>query len=382
MVSDKRNINNIYNFSHTPKISLDSIFNLENGKKIINPEIAYKTYGKLNSKKTNAILICHALTGDQYAAGINPITGKKGWWSNLIGKGKVLDTNKYFIICSNVLGGCMGTTGPKSLNPKTKNAYRLNFPDISIGDMVNLQVELIDYLQIERLFCVIGGSMGGMQVLEWGAKHSNRVRTLIPIATSFRHTAQNIALHEAGRQAVKADPLWDNGRYKENNKLPKKGLAAARMIAHITYMSEKSLSFKFGRNKRSKNLSKIFEGAFEVENYLQYQGKNFVKRFDPNSYIYLTRTMDKFDLSERFNGRLEYAFKKNNSRWLLISFSSDWLFPTSESRLLVEALASNACNVSFVEIDTDRGHDSFLLKIPRLYTILNGFLTGAKVQNG
>ncbi len=371
-------MNNIYNFSHTPKITLQNNFQLENGKSISKPEIAYKTYGKLDKLKTNAILICHALTGDQYAAGRNPITGKKGWWSNLIGKGKVLDTNKYFIICSNVLGGCMGTTGPKNLDPKTKKTYKLNFPEISIRDMVNLQVELINYLNIENLFCVIGGSMGGMQVLEWGINYSNRVKLLVPIATSFRHTAQNIALHEAGRQAIKADPLWKKGNYRENKQLPKNGLSAARMIAHITYMSEKSLSFKFGRNKKENGLSKIFEGGFEVENYLQYQGTNFVKRFDPNSYIYLTKTMDKFDLSEKFNGKLESAFKNNNSKWLLISFTSDWLFPTSESRMLVSALASNACNVSFVEIESDRGHDSFLLKVPRLQSILEGFLKGFK----
>ena len=378
MVSYKNNMNSIYNFTHTPNIKIPTRFKLENGKEVDNPQIAYKTYGKLNKDKSNAILVCHALTGDQYAAGINPITGKKGWWSNLIGKRKVLDTNKYFVICSNVLGGCMGTTGPKSSNPKTNSTYCLNFPEISIKDMVNLQVNLINHLNIDKLFCVIGGSMGGMQVLEWGANYSKRVKLLIPIATSFRHTAQNIALHEAGRQAIKADPLWNNGMYKDNRMLPKKGLAAARMIAHITYMSESSLSFKFGRNKKDESLAEIFEESFEVENYLQYQGVNFVKRFDPNSYIYLTRTMDRFDLSEKFSGKLERAFKKNISKWLLISFSSDWLFPTSESKLLVNALASNACNVSFVEIDSDRGHDSFLLKIPRLYNILKGFLTGAE----
>ena len=375
MVSNKKNI---YSFSHTPKIKLNTKFKLENGKNIINPEIAYRTYGKLNKNKSNGILVCHALTGDQYAAGINPITGKKGWWSNIIGKGKVLDTNKYFIICSNVLGGCMGTTGPKSLNPKSKKPYELKFPEISIGDMVKLQVKLIDFLKIDKLFCVIGGSMGGMQVLEWGANYSKRARLLIPIATSFRHTAQNIALHEAGRQAIRADPYWNNGKYIEKSKLPKKGLSTARMIAHITYMSEKALSFKFGRNKKDNTLSKLLEGGFEVEKYLQYQGTNFVKRFDPNSYIYLTRTMDRYDLSEKFNGKLELAFKNNPSKWLLISFTSDWLFPTSESKLLVNALASNACNVSFVEIDSDRGHDSFLLKIPRLYSILSGFLAGAR----
>ena len=370
-------LNSIYNFSHTPSFKLNKKFKLENGKKINCPTVAYKTYGKLNKTKSNAILVCHALTGDQYAAEYNPITNKKGWWYSLIGKGKVFDTAKFYIISSNVLGGCMGTTGPNSINPDTKKIYGLNFPDVSIKDMVALQVELINFLGIEKLLCVVGGSMGGMQVLEWGISYYSRVKLLIPIATSFRHTAQNIAFHEAGRQAIKADPHWKNGNYQKTNNKPKKGLAAARMIAHITYMSEQALSFKFGRSKKDKTLSKIFEGSFEVENYLQYQGISFVKRFDANSYLYLTRSMDRFDLSERCNNKLSLAFKKNSSKWLLISFTSDWLFPTSESKIIVNALTSNACSVSFVEIETDRGHDSFLLKIPRLNSVLKGFLKGS-----
>ncbi len=373
----KNSTNSIYKYLHKPFYKLEKKFRLENGKFIYNPEIAYKTYGKLNKKKSNAILVCHALTGDQYATELNPVTKKKGWWFDLIGKGKVFDTNSYYIISSNVLGGCMGTTGPNSINPRTKKNYGLSFPDISIKDMVNLQVELINYLGIEKLFCVIGGSMGGMQVLEWGINFSERVNLVIPIATSFRHTAQNIAFHEAGRQSIKADPKWKNGNYQNKNTSPKKGLAAARMIAHITYMSESALTTKFGRNKKDKTLSQIFDGNFEVENYLQYQGISFVKRFDANSYLYLTRAMDRFDLSEKYKGKLEKAFKNNSSRWLLISFSSDWLFPTYESKRIVNALTSNACNVSFVEIDSERGHDSFLLKIPRLFNILKGFLAGA-----
>ena len=380
MLSNKTNSKNIYNFEHTPNITLDKNFKLQNGKFLIRPKIAYQTYGKLNRQKSNAILICHALTGDQYASGENPITRRKGWWSDMIGKGKVFDTNTFFIICSNVLGGCMGTTGPRSIDPVNKKVYGINFPEVSIRDMVKLQIELIDYLGIEKLFCVVGGSMGGMQVLEWGITYSDRVKLAIPIATSFRHTAQNIALHEVGRQAIKNDLNWAQGNYINKDVTPEKGLSAARMVAHITYMSEKALSNKFGRTKKDFNqISKIFEGKFEVENYLQYQGSSFVKRFDANSYLYLTKSMDRFDLSEKYNGRLDMAFQNNTSKWLIISFTSDWLFPTTESRQLVSALNANACKVSFVEIDSDRGHDSFLLKVPRLYNILRGFLVGAEL---
>ncbi len=376
MLYHKKKFNNIYNFIHKPTLSLKKKFRLESGDFITEPSIAYKTYGKLNKKKSNAILICHALTGDQYAAGDHPVTKKKGWWNDLIGKEKVFDTNKYFIISSNILGGCMGTTGPNSLNPKTNKIYGLNFPEVSIRDMVSLQIELVNSFGIEKLFCVVGGSMGGMQVLEWGINYSNRAKLLIPIATSYRHTAQNIAFHEAGRQAIKADPDWNEGSYIEAKSFPKKGLAAARSIAHITYMSEEHLESKFGRAKNEKPLSQIFEGSFEVENYLQYQGISFVERFDANSYLYLTRSMDRFDLSEHFQGKLEKSFVDNESRWLIISFTSDWLFPTSESRLIVNALMANACDVSFVEINTNRGHDSFLVKVPRFYNILKGFLSG------
>lgn len=379
MISNTTNSINIYKFRHTPNLLLNKSFKLQNGLILKNPTIAYRTYGRLNPSKSNAILICHALTGDQYAAGRNPITQKKGWWNDMIGKGKVFDTNSYFIICSNVLGGCMGTTGPKSIDPNTKKYYGNNFPEISIKDMVALQKELIDYLQIKQLLCVVGGSMGGMQVLEWAISYPDKVKLAIPIATSYRHTAQNIAFHEVGRQAIKNDPNWMKGDYIKIKKTPEKGLSAARMVAHITYMSEKSLSNKFGRTKKTlRPLSKIFEGSFEVENYLQYQGSSFVSRFDANSYLYLTRSMDRFDLSEKYKGDLEKTFKNNNCKWLIISFNSDWLFPTSESRQLVSALNANACNVSFVEIESERGHDSFLLKVPRLYNIIKGFLIGAQ----
>ena len=381
MTTNKSYYKNIYNYEHTPNLVLNKSFKLQNGKMLQKANIAYQTYGKLNKEKSNAILICHALTGDQYASGINPITKKKGWWHDMIGKGKVFDTNSYYIICSNVLGGCMGTSGPKSINPLSKTFYGINFPEISIKDMVKLQYELIKFLGIKKLFCVVGGSMGGMQVLEWGINYPEKVKLAIPIATSFRHTAQNIALHEVGRQAIKNDFNWIEGNYINKKVVPEKGLSAARMVAHITYMSEKSLSTKFGRNKRGfNNISKIFAGNFEVESYLQYQGSSFVNRFDANSYLYLTKSMDRFDLSEKYNGKLESVFKNNTCKWLIISFTSDWLFPTSESRHIVSALNSNACKVSFVEIESDRGHDSFLLKVPRLYKILRGFLIGGKLQ--
>ena len=380
MATNKSNYKNIYNFEHTPNFVLNKSFKLQNGKVLKKANIAYQTYGKLNKEKSNAILICHALTGDQYAAGTNPVTKRKGWWNDMIGKGKVFDTNSFYIICSNVLGGCMGTLGPKSVNQENKSVYGINFPEISIKDMVKLQSELINYLGIAKLFCVVGGSMGGMQVLEWGISYPEKVKLAIPIATSFRHTAQNIALHEVGRQAIKNDLNWLNGSYINKKVVPEKGLSAARMVAHITYMSEKALSTKFGRNKKDFNdISKIFEGNFEVESYLQYQGSSFVNRFDANSYLYLTKSMDKFDLSEEYNGKLEKAFNKNSCKWLIISFTSDWLFPTSESRQIVSALNANACKVSFVEIDSDRGHDSFLLKVPRLYNILKGFLIGGNL---
>ena len=379
MLYHKKKLKSIYNFVHKPTFTLNKKFNLDSGDYILNPSIAFKTYGRLNKKKSNAILICHALTGDQYAAERHPLTNKRGWWQDLIGKNKVFDTEKYFIISSNVLGGCMGTTGPNSINPITKKIYGLSFPEISIKDMVSLQLELINSFEIDKLFCVVGGSMGGMQVLEWGANFSERVRLLIPIATSYRHTAQNIAFNEAGRQAIKTDPNWQNGEYIKRKSFPKSGLAAARSIAHITYMSEEHLESKFGRTKKSKPLSQIFEGSFQVESYLQYQGISFVERFDANSYLYLTRCMDRFDLSEKYKGHPKRAFENNFSRWLLISFTSDWLFPASESKIIVNALMANSCDVSFVEIDTNRGHDSFLVKVPRFYKILKGFLSGVKI---
>lgn len=356
---------------------------LESGETISPFTIAYETYGTINQDKSNVILVCHALTGDQYAANIHPTTGKEGWWSTLIGKGKPIDTDKYFVICPNVIGGCMGSTGPASINPKTERTYGLDFPVITIRDMVKAQAHLMDYLGIEKLFCVIGGSMGGMQVLEWASRYSDRVFAAIPIATAARHSSQNIAFHEVGRQAVMADPDWLGGRYADHKKNPKKGLAVARMAAHITYLSDKALHQKFGRNLQEREkLSFGFDADFQVESYLRHQGFRFVDRFDANSYLYITRAMDYFDLFSEHDGILADAFKATKTRFCVVSFTSDWLFPTKESRQIVHALTANAANVSFVEIETDRGHDAFLLDEPEMFSAIHGFIQAAAKQKG
>jgi|TARA_R110002124_G_scaffold150418_2_gene316889 homoserine O-acetyltransferase len=345
--------------------------------------IAYCTYGKLNADKSNAILICHALTGDQFAASRQPLTGKNGWWDLMIGPGKVLDTDKYFIVCSNVLGGCMGTTGPKDTDPKTGKPYGLNFPIITIADMVRAQALLQDYLEIESWFCVIGGSMGGMQALQWASTYPDRVFSAIPIACAARHSAQNIAFHEVGRQAVMADPNWQSGNYYASEEKPTAGLAVARMAAHVTYLSEAALHRKFGRNLQDRdNLTYGFDADFQVESYLRYQGINFVDRFDANSYLYITRAMDYFDLVEDHGGSLANAFEGTNTRFCIVSFTSDWLFPTSENKEIVHALIAAAANVSFVEVETDKGHDAFLLDTPEMFKTIDGFLRSSAKSRG
>ncbi len=343
-------------------------------------DMAYQTYGTLNPGRSNAILICHALTGDQYVAGNHPMTGRPGWWDHLVGPGRLFDTDRYFIICSNVLGGCMGSVGPRTKNPKTGKAYDLDFPVITIGDIVRAQALLLDYLGIEKLFSVVGGSMGGMQALEWAARFPDRVYTAIPIAASARHTAQNIAFHEVGRQAIMSDPMWHKGNYAAQGETPHQGLAVARMVAHITYLSDAAFHRKFGRMLQdSQQLTYGFEAEFQVESYLRHQGSTFVERFDANSYLFITRAMDYFDLAAD-HGSLAAAFKDTPVRFLLVSFSSDWLFPTAESRSIVRALNANAANVSFVEIETDKGHDSFLLDEPEFLAVMQGFLNGAAAQ--
>ena len=351
---------------------------LDSGKSLDKVEIAYQTYGKLNSDKSNAILVCHALTGDQFPAEKNPITKKKGWWDLMIGPGKTVDTKKYFVICSNVLGGCVGTTGPNEINPKTNKIYGIDFPTITIQDMVKVQKILIDELKIEKLLSVIGGSMGSMQVLQWAASYPESLRSIISIAGALKHSAQNIAFDEAGRQSIMLDPNWKKGNYLSEDTKPENGLSVARMIAHITYLSDAAFQKKFGRNlQEKKDLSFGFDIDFQVESYLRYQGKSFVDRFDANSYLYMTRAMDYFDVSEQII-KNKKSIISNKIRFLVVSFTSDWLFPTKESRGIVSLLNSIGSLVSSAEVVSDRGHDSFLLDEPQLFKITTGFLKGIK----
>ena len=362
---------------------LPSVLSLDCGVDFGPISVAYQTYGDLNDDRSNAILVCHALTGDQFAAEPHPLTGKEGWWQLMIGPGKPLDTDRFHIICTNILGGCMGTTGPMEVNEGTGRPHGLNFPVITIGDMVRVQAALLDQLRIERLFAVVGGSMGGMQVLAWAAQYPERVFSALPIATAARHSAQNIAFHEVGRQAIMADPDWQSGDYYDSGRGPVRGLSVARMAAHITYMSEPALHRKFGRALQDRSeLTYGFDADFQVESYLRHQGITFVDRFDANSYLYVTRAMDYFDLAAGFDGVLVNAFQGSSTRFCVLSFSSDWLFPTSESRELVRALTSVAANVSSCEFQTDRGHDSFLLDEPEFHRVVAGFLDGAASAAG
>jgi homoserine O-acetyltransferase len=341
------------------------------------------TYGTLNADKSNAILVCQALTGDQYVASRNPVTGKPGWWEIMIGPGRPIDTDRFFVICTNILGGCLGSTGPASINPRTGKAWGLDFPVITIGDMVRAQSRLIDHLGIKELFGVIGGSMGGMQVLEWAARYKDRVFCAIPIATAAYHSAQNIAFHEVGRQAVMADPEWCNGRYLDAGRVPRNGLSVARMAAHITYLSEEALQRKFGRNLQDRQAKTFsFNADFQVESYLRHQGSTFVDRFDANSYLYITRAMDYFDLAAEHNDVLAHAFRGTRARFCVVSFTSDWLYPTRDNRKIVQALNAVAANVSFVEIESDKGHDAFLLDEPELFATIRGFLNACARRRG
>ncbi|MBB6308501.1 homoserine O-acetyltransferase MetX [Xanthobacter tagetidis] len=360
------------------RFGADQPLRLDAGVALPHLQIAYQTYGEPNAARSNAILVCHALTGDQHAANPNPVTGKPGWWETLVGPGKPIDTERFFVISSNVLGGCMGTTGPASLNPATGRAYGLDMPVVTIRDMVNAQAMLLDHLGIEKLLCVAGGSMGGMQVLQWAASYPERVFSALPIATGARHSAQNIAFHEVGRQAVMADPDWRGGRYLAEGVTPHRGLAVARMAAHITYLSDQALHRKFGRRLQDRaNPTFGFDADFQVESYLRHQGESFVQRFDANSYLYVTRAMDYFDLAEDYGGVLANAFAGSKTRFCLVSFTSDWLFPTEDSRAIVHALNASGASVSFAEIVSDKGHDAFLLEEPELFAITRGFLDSA-----
>lgn len=346
-------------------------------------QIAYQTYGTLNAEKSNAVLVCHALTGDQYVASRNPITGKGGWWTAMIGPGKPIDTDCFFVICANVIGGCTGTTGPASTNPATGKPWGLSFPVVTIRDMVRAQAALVDSLGIETLFCVAGGSMGGMQVLQWAASYPARVFSALPLAAAAKHSAQNIAFHEVGRQAVMADPEWRQGRYLEEGTRPAKGLSVARMGAHITYLSEQALHRKFGRKLQDREAPTFsFDADFQVESYLRHQGLSFVERFDANSYLYVTRAMDYFDLAADHDGVLARAFTGTKTRFCVASFTSDWLFPTADSRAIVHALNAAGASVSFVELESDKGHDAFLLEEPNLFATTRGFIGAAARARG
>lgn len=356
---------------------------LDSGQSLAPLRVAYTTAGTLNAARSNAILVCHALTGDQHVASTHPVTGRAGWWSNMIGPGCPIDTDRFFVICPNVLGSCMGTSGPASHNPATGKPYGLDFPVVTIGDMAKAQAMLIDHLGIDTLFCVLGGSMGGMLVLEWASRYPNRVFSAIVIATAAKHSAQNIAFHEVGRQAIMADPDWHDGTYLIAGTRPSKGLGVARMAAHITYLSEPALQRKFGRNLQDRaSRTFTFDADFQVESYLRHQGASFVDRFDANSYLYVTRAMDYFDLAADHGDTLANAFRGTRTRFFVASFTSDWLFPTDESRRVVHALNASGARVSFVEIATDKGHDAFLLDIPELFDTTRGFVSAAARDRG
>jgi homoserine O-acetyltransferase/O-succinyltransferase len=338
-------------------------------------DFAYETYGRLNADKSNAILICHALTGDQYVASTHPMTGKPGWWTRVVGNGLPIDPARHFIIIVNALGGCMGSSGPASIDPATGAPYGMDFPVITIQDMVRAQAILLDHLGIETLASVVGGSMGGMQALCWASLYPERVRSAIVIASTARHSAQNIAFHEVGRQAIMADPNWRNGSYYKNGDPPTAGLAVARMAAHITYLSESGLTEKFGRRLQNRDAKSFgFDADFQVESYLRHQGLSFVERFDANSYLYITRAIDYFDLAEGYDGVLAKAFKGSNARFCVLSFDTDWLYTTADSRRIVHALNAAGAAASFVELSSPFGHDSFFLENPEMNRILDGFL--------
>jgi len=347
---------------------------LESGESLDAVTLAYETYGELNQAKTNAILICHALSGDAHVAGFHQGADKEGWWEIMVGPGKAIDTDKYFVVCSNILGSCMGSTGPSSINPKTGKAYGLAFPVVTITDMVKVQKALIDHLGIAKLLSVIGGSIGGMQTLEWSISFPSMVFSAIPLATTQRHSALAIAFNEVARQAIMADPHWQHGDYYESQK-PDLGLAVARMIGHITYLSDTAMRNKFGRRLQDKNdFSFNFDADFQVESYLRHQGSKFVNRFDANSFLYITKAADYFDLTTKRTADHQSIFSKAEARYLVVSFTSDWLYPTRKSKAMVKAMKKHNINVSFCEIEAEWGHDAFLLPNPRLADMLNGFL--------
>jgi homoserine O-acetyltransferase len=356
-------------------VRLPGPLRLDSGASLAPVDIAYETYGTLNADGSNAMLICHALTGDQFVASDHPVTGKPGWWVRAVGPGKPIDTDRYFVICANVLGSCLGSSGPASVDPATGVPWAMRFPVITIADMVRAQGMLLDALGIGQLAAVIGGSMGGMQALLWPTLFPDRVRSAIVIASTSRHSAQNIAFHEVGRQAIMADPRWRGGDYYADGDAPAAGLAVARMAAHITYLSEAGLTEKFGRKLQARESKTFgFDADFQIESYLRHQGISFVERFDANSYLYITRAMDYYDMAEDQGGSLALAFARTRARYCLISFDTDWLYPTAESRIIVHALHAAGREASFVELSSPFGHDAFLLDAPEMNRVIDGFL--------
>ena len=352
---------------------------LESGEKLGPVMLAYETYGKLNDDRSNAILVFHALSGDAHAAGYHEGEDRPGWWDNMIGPGRAFDTDKYFVICSNVIGGCKGSTGPSSLNPLSGRPYGLDFPHITVRDMVDAQAKLIDHLGIGKLLCVAGGSMGGMQALQWAVSYPGRVRSAIPIATAARHSPQQIAFNEVGRQAIMADPNWNGGDYYDGQP-PTRGLAVARMVGHITYMSDESMADKFGRRFRDRARGVKFEPDFEVEGYLQYRGDNFVKRFDANSYLYITKALDYFDLG---NGKgLENVLKGVSAKFLVVAFKSDWLYPAYQSRDIVRACKLAGVDATYCELNSTYGHDAFLIETAEQQYLVKHFIANVGEGNG
>lgn len=351
-------------------------FELESGASLQPVTIAYETYGRLNADRNNAILILHALSGSAHAAGYHAVDDPKpGWWDACIGPGKAFDTNRFLVICSNVLGSCYGSSGPRSINPATGKPYGLNFPVVTIGDMVRAQVKLIDHLGIEKLLCVTGGSMGGMQALEWAAHHPDRLISAIPLASTARHSPMLIAFSEVGRQAIYADPAWNEGDYYDQSLKPDAGLAVARMVGHITYLSEEAMHQKFGR--RLQDLERYgyeFQTEFAIESYLKYNGDNFTRRFDANSYLYVTKALDYFDLSKP-SGSLAAAFVQSaDIKYLVVSFDSDWLYPSYHSKEMVSALTAIGADVTYIDIQSTWGHDAFLLEVDTMTNLLSSFL--------
>ena len=367
--------NNSIGIVKSNTVEIKQSLKLDCGKTLNNFSLIYETYGRLNSKKSNAILICHALSGDHHAAGYYSAEDKKpGWWDSCIGPGKPFDTNKFFIVSLNNLGGCKGSTGPNSINKETGLEYGPDFPIVTVNDWVNSQKLLADYLEIDKWACVIGGSLGGMQALQWAISYPDKIKNSIIIAAAAKLSAQNIAFNEVARQAIITDPEFHNGRYNDFNVVPRRGLSIARMLGHITYLSDDSMRQKFGRDLREGKLNFGYDIDFQVESYLRYQAQAFVERFDANTYLLMTKALDYFDPANEYSGDLSRAFKDTKSRFLVVSFTSDWRFSSSKSHEIVKSLIRARKNVSYSEIEANHGHDAFLMPIPEYLKVLRNFM--------